>query len=102
MRHSYDHPTCTKLIAEDRGKLCVRTSNGISTPLGKTPPTRDRAREGIRLAYPDEPRMIPIDGHGYFLAMISEIIQSPGVGFGGIPSFIVSLQIGIEGIYLSC
>ena len=68
----------------------------------KTPPIRDRTREGIRLAYPDESRMNPINGHGYFLAMISEIIQSPGVGFEGILSFIVSLQMGIEGIYSSC
>jgi hypothetical protein len=79
----------------------VRTSSGIRTPLGKTPPIGDLVREGIGLAYPDEPRIIPVDGEGYFLAMISEIIQSPSVGFGlgGILSFFVGLRIRIEGIY---
>ena len=80
----------------------VRTSNGVRTPQWKTPPIWDAIRECISFAYPHEPRIIPIDAESYFVAIISEIIQSPSVDFGGIPSFFVSLRIGIEGIYSSC
>ena len=59
---------------------CVRTSNCVRTPLGKTPSVRDLICECIGLAYPDEPRIIPIDGHGYFRAISIDIIQSPVIG----------------------
>jgi len=54
----------------------VQTSNGVRTPLRKAPPVWDPIREGVRLAYSDEPRIITIDGNGYLLAVSSDVHAS--------------------------
>ena len=68
-------PSYTHQIKKSRLKVnYVRTSNSVRTPLGKTPPVRVPIREGVRLAYPDKPGIITIDGNGYLLAVSSDVL----------------------------